>query len=715
MKSLILGLLVANTILLGNVFAHDLSLKYSQDLSPGHILILESAMEDVSLLMPAKLKAQLPKDIVIQVANMTNHSSIPDEVCSVKVKEKFKDKVSQKVKPFIYGMYNIRRNSLVINAPVLLELKLGKANSKRINCQHKSLYDQAIATIIHELTHAYDFNNGRVSNSMEYMRRAGFKKGLLKVKSKNITAMRSADPYELVNIAESFAVNMEYFTMDPEFMCRKPSMFEYYKRLFGVDPFPNRNCKINNTVMVSSSAGYIPTTLDISRIYRIDYLVASPGKEAMSGFGHSMFRLIVCAPEHLDVITNKVIPATPFGKKCLEDKFYHLVISYRANVEDARLSYMKGIFGGYPSMLYILNFSDVLDEYNRDELRDLVSYPLKLSLREREEFITKVKEEHWNYRGAYKFVNNNCAVESYDLLRSSLDNSQLNKSASYTPNGVLEDLDKMEFLSIADKDVETFKAQTEQLQLAYKSAYDYKTKNEKADKTSLSKFIESSTVNQRFGKFQQFTKTKIPTSDLNAELHLLKDRLVSASSFSVMEQQIYRTKALELRKQIAEKLMKTDDPKVQDLLKSAKGILGKGITDFSKQGYGIPFNDEMISKEDSANASEDNKEVLVQISIVLKELMPSEYEQMEKMEKNIKTYNTYSLTVRKEYRNKLDTYIKQVLKNLTREDFTKNILVEAAQGNKESLKKVRDLLGVELVTEKEILDAKLRKIIQELI
>jgi hypothetical protein len=357
----------------------------------------------------------------------------------------------------------------------------------------------------------------------------------------------------------------------------------------------------------------------------------------------------------------------------------------------------------------------VLDEYNRDELRDLVSYPLKLSVKEREDFITKVKEEHWNYRGAYKFVNNNCAVESYDLLRSSLENSQLNKNSSFTPNGVLEDLDKMEFLSIADKEIETFKAQTDQLLLAYKSAYDYKAKSEKADKESVAKFIESSTLTQRFSRYQQFTKTKIPSSDLNAELHLLKERLVTASSFSVMEQQIYRTKALKLRKLVAEKLMKSDDPRVQDLIKSAKGILGKGMTDFSKDGYGIPFKEEMVSKEDAQSSTENNVEVLNQISEVLKEILPSEYEQMEKMEKNIKIYNNYSLDIRKDFRSKLDLYIRQVLKNLTREDFTKNVLVSASQGNKESLKKVRDLLGVELVTEKEMLDAKLRKIIQELI
>jgi hypothetical protein len=715
MKSLLISSLVVYLGIGTTAFAHDLSIKFSSDLKSEHIKVLESAMSEVAGLLPRKLKTQLPRDILIQVANLTSHSSIPDEVCYVTTNLKLNDKKeSIKKKAFIYGMYNQSKNTLVINAPVLLELKLGKSNSKRINCQHKSLYDQAIATIIHELTHAYDFNNGRVSNSMEYIRRAGFKKGLLKVKNKNISAMRSADPYELVSIAESFAVNMEYFTMDPEFMCRKPSMFDFYARLFEVDPFPNRNCRVNNTVMLSTAAGYIPTSLDASRVYRIDYLLASAGKEAMSGFGHSMFRIVMCAPEHKDFITNRIIPATPFGKKCLEDKFYHLVVSYRANIEDARLSYMKGIFGGYPSMLFILNFSDVLDEYNRDELRDIISYPLKLSAKDREDFITKVKEEHWNYRGSYKFINNNCAVESYDLLRSSLENVQLNKKSSLTPVGVLEDLDKMEFLSIADKDVETFKAQTEQILLAYKTAFGYVPKNDKEDKASVAKFIESSTTEQRLNKFKQFVNTKVPRSDLNAELHLLKERLVSASSFSVMEQQIFRTQALKFRKLVAEKLMKADDPKVQDLIKSARGSLGKGMIDFSNAGYGIPFSEEMSTKEELSASMENSKEILVQIDQILRDFLPSEYTQIEKMEKNIKTYNTYSLEVRKEFRNKLETYIQQVLKNLMREEYTRSVLMEALSGKKESLLKVRELLGKDLVSEKEILDVKLKKFILEL-
>lgn len=717
MKKMVSGLFLMNLLFAGNAFAHDLSVKYGADIKADDKKVMESVLNEVSTLLPDKMKEGLPKDLEIKIGALTAHKVIPDEVCSSTTGHSV-DKKDVKLtdRPFVYGQYNQYKNILTINTPVLIELAKGKEKSKRINCQHKSLYDQAIATMVHELTHAYDFNNGRISNSIEYIRRAGFKKGLLKTKNKNIEAMRSADVYELVNIAESFAVNMEYFAMDPEFFCRKPSMFNYFKQLFDVDPYPTRTCSVNNTVMVTTqSNGYVPTALDASRVYRIDYLLASPGKGFSSGFGHSMFRIVMCAPERFDAITNKMIPATPFGKKCLEDKMFHLVVSYRANVEDATLNYMKGMFGGYPSMLFILNFGDVLDEYNRDELRDVVSYPLTLPAKEREEFVLRVKEEHWNYRGSYKFVNNNCAVESYDLLKSALDRSQLNDKSSVSPKGVLEDLDALNFLSVKSTEIEIYKAKTDQIVLAYKVAYGYKMKNEKDDKVAVQKFVDESTTGARMDRFQKFTKTTIADSELNTQIALLKERLVVASSFSVMEQQILRTLALKYRKQAADMFTNTKDEKIKELMKETGAAFAQSFAGLSNNGYGIPFADEMVTKEDLAAKAATGAEAMAKAEKMLRELMPNEFTALESINKNIQVYNSFSLSVRKEFRAKLDEYVHTVLKNLTRDDYTRDILVSAAGGDAGSLKKVRELLGKDLVTDKEILDVKLKKLIQEVL
>ena len=713
MKAMLLSFFLVNLAFGANSYAHDLSLKYSNSVKPADKAVLEATMDEVADLLPPKLKENLPKNIEIRIEKLSDHKVIPDDVCGATAAHADdKPKEKNKRAPFIYGMYKQGGNSLTINTAVIAELAKGKNNSKRINCQHKSLYEQAIATVVHELTHAYDFNSGRISNSMEFIRRAGFKKGLLKIKNKNVQAMRSADAYELVNIAESFAVNMEYFTMDPEFMCRKPSMFDYYKRLLGIDPFPNRNCGVTNTVMLSSQMGYIPTDLDPSRVYRIDYLLASAGKGIMSGFGHTMFRIITCAPERFDPISNRTIPATKFGPKCLDDKLFHLVVSYRANVDDGKLDYWKGLTGGYPSMLFILNFSDVLDEYNRDELRDIMSYPVALTAKEREEFVVRVKEEHWNYRGAYKFINNNCAVESYDLLKAALNRDQLQTKSSYTPNGVLEDLDALNFLSLNDKSMEMFKAKTDQIVLAYNKAYGYRLKSEKKDKDAVLTFIDESSPAQRMVRFNQFSKTKIPASDANTEINLLKERLVVASSFSVMEQQIIRSLALKYRKSAADKFMNSKDEKVKQMIKDTGAAFAQSFTDLSRTGYGIPLEGEMVTKEDLDEKVASSAEAMAKAEKFLRDMMPNEFATLELISQNILTYNKESLAVRREFRAKLEVYIDQVIKNLTRDNFTREILVNAADGDKESLKEVRELIGKDLVTEKEILDVKLIKLIK---
>lgn len=690
--------------------AGDLSLQFDTGIKEQDKKALVAVMEEVSLLLPKKMKELLPAGLTVRLARLSDHKSIPADICKPEAVEK------NKSKPFIYGTYDPRSNTLSINTPVIAELKKGRENSFKINCQHKTLFDQALATIIHELTHAYDFHNEYVSHSMDYIRRAGFKKGLLKIKNKNIEAMRTADPYELVNIQESFAVNMEYFTMDPEFLCRKPSMFAFFKKHFEIDPYPHRNCAPNNIVLMSTQQGFLPVSLDLSRVYRVDYLLASAGKGIQSGFGHSMFRIVMCAPERIDIVTGKTIPATPFGKKCLDDKLFHVVVSYRANVEDATLNYMKGLTGGYPSMLFILSLGDVLDEYNRDELRDVVSYPLNLSSKEKEEFVTRVTEEHWNYRGAYKFINNNCAVESFDLLKSALQRPQLAQYSSLTPNGVLDDLDRLQFTSLTHGEKEIFTAKTEQLLIAFREAYGAKLKgSEKNQKDAVLKFIDQSSARSRMEKFIRLQNAAVIDGALNEQVRALKQQMVKASSFSVMEQQILRSLTLKFKKKAADMFMNTQDEKIKKLIEETGAVFAQSFKEMSQTGYGIPFSTEMVSAQVLEHKAGQAAQVMKKADALLKELMPIEYAALEGILENIKIYNNYSLKVRKDYRSKLESYVHQVLVNLTMEEGTRSLLISAAGGNKDSLKEIRNLLGADLVTEKEILDSKLRKTITEIV
>ena len=610
-------------------------------------------------------------------------------------------------KTVIYGLYKKTENQLIVNAPVILELSRGRKLSKAINCQHKSLYAQAIATLVHELTHAYDLNNGRISNSEDYMRRVSLKQSLL-IKNKNLLPIRSSDIFEMTNLSESFAVNMEYFVMDPEFYCHKPSMFNYFKNLFGADPYPQRNCSVSNTVMVSSLLGVLPIELDPHRIYRIDYLLPTSMKEIPVGVRHSMFRIVICAPTRIDPISNMTIPATPMGKKCLEDLAYHLVINYKDNSEDSKLDLLKNLnlWGAYPTALSIFNFSEVLEKYNRDEHFDLTDYPLKLSETEKKDFILRVKEEHWNYRRSYNFISNNCTE----------DNNHLDdRSSLITKKAVLEDLNTPEYAYLLDMEsAEVFSGNNMQLFIAFKEAYGHSSvsNKENIDQSAWLKFINESSSDSRMARFKIFSQAHVPNHNLNANLTSLKKRLAIASSFSVMEQYFQRTLILKIKTEAAEYFYNENDSHGKDILKELHSALSLKLNDSMKIGYGIPSNDEIIP-----DAPNEKNETLSELSAraqnLLKETFPNDFNNLEKISESIKIYNEYSLNARSKYRTKLELYVNQVINNLSHEESTRMILIDVIKGNKpNAIKRVRNLLGADLVTNRDLLDVKLKKIIK---
>ena len=80
-----------------------------------------------------------------------------------------------------------------------------------------------------------------------------------------------------------------------------------------------------------------------------------------------MIRIVLCGPN------------TPFGPACLADVNYHITLSFRANVTSTTVSAIGGLFGDYPSQMFLLRFMDTINEYTMGESREMFSYPLKLS------------------------------------------------------------------------------------------------------------------------------------------------------------------------------------------------------------------------------------------------------------------------------------------------------------------------------------------------
>ncbi len=256
--------------------------------------------------------------------------------------------------------------------------------------------------------------------------------------SANHLLSRSPDTYELTSSEEFYAVNMEYFLRDPEYACRRPLIYQAFKDHFDFTPFPQVDCQDSISFLVTSNSGTVVglEKIDPKKIYEIHYLQAAPGSSLASRFGHSMIRLIICAPHR-----------TAVSADCLKDLMYHRVLSFRAKTESDSYSPIKGITGDYPSLLFYEPYVSVADEYNKVELRDLVSYPFQITEGQKFNFLRAASQTYWSYAGRYRFFSTNCASETLLLLQNAFPhNKALQKLNQGRPDTLLNALLRIELI-----------------------------------------------------------------------------------------------------------------------------------------------------------------------------------------------------------------------------------------------------------------------------
>jgi len=358
-------------------------------------------------------------------------------------------------------------SELDLNRNLLTSLTDGSAAARQTNRPHGTVRREMLATVLHELTHIYDRARLWSKDERALIQRCSRQNGITGViglpdqcrgqndrrftlsddprlldlagwpqyvgrrgerEQHNRQVVRSPDLYETTSPLEFVAVNMEYFLLDPSYACRRPALFRYYRDHFGWTP-PEQDACAKTYAFLNAGNDFAKTPLghiDPERVYQIDYLLAEANQNLVSRWGHSMLRLVICAP------------GRPRGPDCRLDLDQHLVLSYRAFVGDVQLSSWDGLVGKYPSRLFVLPLAQVIDEYTKTELRGLASVPLKLSRQEINETVEHAAEMHWSYDGNYFFLSNNCAVESLKLLRSGSANPQLTGLDNITPNGLLE-------------------------------------------------------------------------------------------------------------------------------------------------------------------------------------------------------------------------------------------------------------------------------------
>ncbi|WP_434031282.1 DUF4105 domain-containing protein [[Pseudomonas] boreopolis] len=285
----------------------------------------------------------------------------------------------------------------------------------------------AMAALIHELAHVLDRSRARgLSRDPRLLDLAGWQMRPWRLgRGGNHFADRSPDRYELHDPAEFVAVNLEHFVLDPDYACRRPALWQWFAARVGVPATAAACDAALPFLQADNEDGEVSLLhLDPARVYQVDYLLAEGNEQPMSRWGHSMLRLVVCAPGRAP------------GPQCRMDLQYHRVISFRAFVGDLQISSWRGLTGSYPSRLFLLPLDQVVDEYTKIELRALSSVPLALDRQEIAALLERAARVHWNYDGRYYFIGNNCAVETWKLLHDGIPRLAAMPLSGITPNGL---------------------------------------------------------------------------------------------------------------------------------------------------------------------------------------------------------------------------------------------------------------------------------------
>jgi len=419
---------------------------------------------------------ELPSDYLASVKN-----KVSIEEATFKSDELFK---SQDLCAIDEGVkFGITKNNKISISSRLVEL--AKNNHNSFDCGHRNFRNMLKAVIIHELTHVKD-NKEKISIEPDFQRIVGVKRVQKNSKKKliNHNAGTSPDAYEFSNLEESLSVNVEYLILDPEFECRKPATASFLSKRLGIAL--KNECQKNYKVLAQSAFledNYqLAVNIDPKRVYQVHYLFAGKGQALMSRWGHAMFRLIVCAP------FRKVA-----GPECLQDVSHHLALSYRAHISDINMSYSKGMFGGYPSQLFILRYLEVQQEYTKFELRDLFSAPIKLTTEQKNDFLGLTLERFWTYQGKYYFLDNNCGTETVKHLAVALSDEESNLIGSITPLKIYKDIIKQSH-NLTSGDLEKVPGMLDSLNESYQFLRNY-----------LPSFSEKS-----FKKFLKKTNAQVP-------------------------------------------------------------------------------------------------------------------------------------------------------------------------------------------------------------
>ena len=444
----------------------------------------------------------------------------------------------------------------------------------------------AMAALVHELAHVLDHSSaGGLSRDPRLLDLAGWQRRPWHLgRGVNRFTDRSPDRYELRDPAEFVAVNLEHFVLDPDYACRRPALWQWFAGRVGA-PATTPNCPPTLPFLqADSDDGDVSLLhLDPARVYQVDYLLAEANAQPMSRWGHSMLRLVICAPGHAP------------GPQCRMDLQYHRVISFRAFVGDLQISSWRGLTGAYPSRLFLLPLTQVVDEYTKVELRALSSVPLALDRSEIAALLVRAARVHWNYDGRYYFVSNNCAVETWKLLHDGVPRLAALPLSGITPNGLQRRLRRSGVLDtsvLADRDRALRQGYYFQsAQAHYQAMFDIVRAALPVPQQRLQDWFDSVPAERR---------RWIEQADLR-----------SCAALLLLEQAIQRQQELQVRETIKRRLLRSDEQamqarsKVMGVLDQVGALARPASVLDALPGYGLPQPAEQAVAEQRARQRSD--------------------------------------------------------------------------------------------------------------
>lgn len=536
----------------------------------------------------------------------------------------------------VYGRARTHRGDecIELNARFLPDILAGPDKAREYSGHHGTVYRLALGTLFHELAHLAAERlpvNERAwvrrrrhrsplrrwhlaSRSVPYPESQRFLDVIgwdSRTVPRNTLRYRSPNAYELANSIEYFAVNMEYFLLDPSYRQRRPRMHEALSDALGITVHRD-----------SSDVCYIPTSEDavelpVGTLESVQILRIEPAGSLVSRFGHLMLRFLF--QEHAGEVIDIVAEFSAYA--------------------DSPIDWRLGVWGGYPSRLTFHRFPVVAMRYNVLQDREIACIPLHLTEAQRTRLLHRTLEVYWQYRGEYRFFSRNCSTEVYDLVRSIGFDSPRPRYLPRTPAAVCTLLCREKLL---DEDVARLLEQDRDQ--AFRKGYLYPAKGDMMQEAfelvashsadfaqNAQQYVVQTTAEERRG-----TITTILAHDVSDGTEIVQTRRLAAL---LLLEKLCHT----LRSEQFQRLIESGEgaDELQQLSQRHRELIrfGKEESDFIAlgTGYGIPLDRERHRSGHlhTTNAYAELESLASAFRTFCAESFPQQWEELQGSQKNL--------------------------------------------------------------------------------